>query len=194
MADSGWKRWERGCAERFSRWLCGVNEKQAKVEHNRIISRQSLLGRMVEERWGDMAIHPKCSDRMMPAAKWFMRTFIVDAKKRKTFRLPSLLTSPNHDFWKWWQKTTDDSIQPDGVKFRLMTLLDHNSKAHILAFGRRESRHWTDQLGFMRPFPFFLISHRLKLEDGDREEITFCEFEKFLEWADPVALGCPEVQ
>lgn len=192
MADKAWKAWERTCAEWFSRWLSGsLDKKSPTVEDERVVCRQSLMGRMVERKYGDLAIHPACSERMRPCADWFMKTFMVDAKKRASFRLPGLLTSPGHEFWNWWAKLSEDAGAQG--KRRFMVLLDHNSKARVLAFGRSESKVFTDNLGFMRPFPFFNMSHRIDtLQDGDREEMTFCDFDKFLRWADPVGLGCPE--
>lgn len=192
MASSAWKVWERTCAERFSLWLSGCLGKESpKVEEARVVCRQSLMGRMVERKYGDLATHPDCTERMRPRADWFMKTFMVDAKKRASFRLPGLLTSPDHEFWKWWEKLSEDAGAQG--KRRFMVLLDHNSKARVLAFGRSESKVFTDNLGFMRPFPFFNMSHRIDtLPDGNREEMTFCDFDKFLKWADPVQLGCPE--
>lgn len=192
MASSSWKVWERTCSKVFSRWLSGAIDKESpRVEEERVVCRQSLMGRMVERKYGDLATHPDCSDAMRPRADWFMKTFMVDAKKRAAFRLPGLLTSPDHEFWKWWEKLSEDAGAQG--KRRFMVLLDHNSKARVLAFGRAESKFFNDQLGFMRSFPFFNMSHRINtLPDGDREEMTFCDFDKFLKWADPVLLGCPE--
>lgn len=189
MSDKPWKAWERSCAEKFSRWLAGG---ATGAEAERVVSRQSLLGRMVEEIYGDLAIHPKCSDRMKPAARWFMQTIIVDAKKRAAFRLPSLLTSPKHQFWTWWDKMTGDAKS----KLRMMVLMDYNSKAHILAFGRKEAAHFLSSSGKLS-FPTLVLRSPLAVEDVgefERQEVTFCEFEAFLGAIDPVTLGCPEVK
>lgn len=177
----------------FSRWLSGALEKESpRAEENRVVCRQSLMGRMVERKYGDLAIHPDCSERMRPRADWFMRTFMVDAKKRASFRLPSLLTSPGHEFWKWWEKLSVDAGEQG--KRRLMILLDHNSKAHILAFGAGERRWLEDIVGLrwsQTPFPILRLDAYC-LVGAEKETINFCEFEAFLRWAEPVALGCPE--
>lgn len=188
MSDSPWKVWERTCAERFSLWLSGrLGKESPKVDEARIVCRQSLMGRMVERKYGDMAIHPDCAEKYRPAARWFMEKFHVDAKKRAAFRLPGLLTSPLHQFWDWWMKITNEAGA--GGKYRLMVLLDHNSKAHILAIGEKERNWLSDTINGIRTggFPYMV------LKNGG-EEIILCEFEKFLKWADPQMLGCPEIE
>ena len=187
MGDKAWKKFERTCAEWFSRWLAGKLESDL-VEDTRIIARQALLGRMVERIWGDMAIHPKIAPRMQPTARWFMDTFMVDAKLRKRFKMPSLLTSPNHDFWFWWDKLGEDAAKAGGKK-RLMVLMEGGSKGHVLAFGGKELEWFLSNCGGVRFPTLKLLAHT-----DEREAVTFCEFEAFLKWADPVVLGCPEVQ
>lgn len=191
MGDTPWKKFERTCAEWFSRWLCGaVDKKNSTVAEERIICRQSLMGRMVERIWGDMAIHPKIDPAFRPAAEWFMGKFMVDAKLRKRFRLTSLLTSPHHEFWQWWDKLTDDASRAGG-KYRLMVLMEAGSKGHILAFGNHERQWFLDQFG---GFKFPSMGMWMRQDAEKLEEISFCEFEEFLKWADPVGLGCPEVK
>lgn len=200
MASSAWKTWERTCSKAFSRWLSGALDKESpRVEDERVVCRQSLMGRMVERKYGDLAIHPDCSERMRPRADWFMRTFMVDAKKRAAFRLPSLLTSPEHEFWKWWEKLSEDAGKQG--KRRLMVLLDHNSKAHVLAFGASEKK-WLDDIVKIREATFPTLHYRAAAEfeptTGQnlaafgKDKIVFCEFERFLRGVDPVLLGCPE--
>ncbi len=196
MADKAWKQFERTCAEWFSRWLSGKLESDL-VEDTRVIARQALLGRMVERIWGDMAIHPKIAPRMQPLARWFMDTFMVDAKLRKKFKLPSLLTYPDHEFWTWWEKLTDDAVKSN-AKQRLMVLMENHSKTHILAFGEKE-RDWFEEHGAHidgSNFPKLKLEFfqtRGTIRDA-KDRVTFCEFEAFLKWVDPTRLGCPEVQ
>lgn len=191
MGDTPWKKWERTVAEAFSRWLSETADKEPRAVGGRVVCRQSLMGRMVESVFGDLAIHPQCAAKYLPAAQWFMTTFMVDAKNRKAFRLPSLLRSPKHEFWGWWDKLGDDAARAGG-KHRLMVMLDKSCGVHTLAFGGRDRDWLMSQCGRFT-FQHFVM----ETPKGDREnpeKVVFCEFESFLEWANPVGLGCPEVE
>jgi hypothetical protein len=204
MPDSPWKKWERLVAERFSKWLAQGVEG---VESERILSRQALMGRMVERTYGDITVHPKCAPRFLPMAKWFMERFQVDAKNRKAFRLPGLLTGVQHPFWGWWEKLTDETpryfpefpitapltgktIVADKGKVRLMVIMNAPSKEHLLVLGYGDGEFYERAMGKMsRAIPTFEIQ-RVKTEDA----VKIVVLEDFLEWADPVSLGCPKIE
>lgn len=181
--DKAWKKWERTVAESLSRWMSGGRCKT-------IVARQSLLGRMVERKYGDMAPHPDCPEKWRPAARWFMEKFHVDAKVRKAFRLPALLTGPAHPFWSWWGKLTHEAAMA-GAKMRLMVLLAKPSNEHVLVFGRRE-RQWFDSLvGLKLSFPSMTLRRAYAEAGGDEEAVTLVQLEPMLKFLDPQALGCP---
>jgi hypothetical protein len=182
---SGWKKWERTCAEQFSRWLAGKPGSDL-VADKHIVCRQSLMGRMAERKYGDLAIHPDCIPEMRPRADWFMKQIMVDAKNRKAFRIPSLLTSPRHVFIEWWDKITGDASEQ--LKWRLMVVLNKPSNEHILIFGQAEREWLNKSVGDIRRlFPVF----EYRAIEG-REIITICQLEGFLLSVDPASLGCPK--
>jgi len=204
MGDSPWKAWERNCSKIISRWLAqGVTG----VEGERIICRQALTGRMVEQIYGDMAIHPKCSDRFRRVAQWFMDHVQVDSKNRKAFRLPGLLTGAKHPFWDWWAKLTEETPRystyslPTGPgetetyqkgKIRMMIILNNPSKEHLLILGFEDMGFIEDAVGRMHhAIPTFEIS---KIGTNATIGVKIVVLEDFLEWVDPVALGCPKVE
>lgn len=204
MPDSPWKKHERMVAVLFSRWLAqGVTG----VEADRVLSRQALHGRMVERLHGDLAIHPKCSERMRPAAEWFMRTFQVDAKNRKAFRLPGLLTGAKHPFWEWWDKLSEETPRyrtynlPVGPgetelhnqgKVRMMVILNNPSKERLLVLGFGDGEFYEGACGKMHDaIPTFEIS---KVMTHGTIAVKIVVLEDFLAWTDPVALGCPRVE
>lgn len=209
MADSAWKVFERTTALAFSTWMAqGVRG----VEGERILARQSMMGRMIERKYGDLAIHPKCSDRFLPMARWFMERFQVDAKNRKAFRLPGLLTSPAHVFWGWWAKLSEEVprysrtllppidkgvvIEGSGYrveekgKIRLMVILNNPSKEHLLVLGFEDMEFFQSALGLMnKAIPTIEIRHA-----NTEDAVKIVVLEDFLRWADPVSLGCPKVE
>lgn len=177
------------------------------MESERILSRQALMGRMIERTYGDITVHPKCSARFLPMAKWFMAHIQVDAKNRKAFRLPGLLTAPAHPFWSWWDKLSEETprysrtlipgaltepvrrIEERG-KVRMMVILNCPSKEHLLALGFGDLEFIESALGKMsRAIPTFEI-RRVRTEDA----VKIVVLEDFLAWADPVSLGCPKVE
>lgn len=208
MSDSPWKVLERTTALALSTWLAqGVKG----VEGERILARQSMMGRMIERKYGDLAIHPKCSDRFLPMARWFMERFQVDAKNRKKFRLPGLLTSPAHVFWEWWAKLSGEvprysrilksspragdpsagviSVEEKG-KIRLMVILNNPSKEHLLVLGFEDMEFFQSALGLMdKAIPTIEIRHA-----NTEDAVKIVVLEDFLRWADPVSLGCPKVE
>lgn len=203
MPDSPWKKWERQVAVLFSRWLAqGVGG----VESERIISRQALLGRMIEQIYGDLAIHPKCSERFLPMARWFMEKFQVDAKNRKAFRLPGLLTGSEHPFWGWWAKLTEETPKYSRIldlnssvakvkeqgKVRMMVIMNTPSKEHLLVLGFGDLEFIESAAGRMNhAIPTFEIS-KAGTQDGTAVKIVVLE--DFLNWADPVSMGCPKIK
>jgi hypothetical protein len=208
MPDSPWKKWERQVAVLFSRFLA---QGGTGVEAERILSRQALMGRMIERTYGDLTVHPKCSDRFRPMAKWFMERFQVDAKNRKAFRLPGLLTGAEHPFWGWWEKLSEETPRYSRVltrtprvddpsasimgveekgKIRMMVIMNCPSKEHLLVLGYGDGEFYESALGNMsRAIPTFEIQ-RVRTEDA----VKIVVLEDFLEWADPVALGCPKLE
>lgn len=164
-------------AAAFSRWISGLHGSSKTPPQ--ILSRQDLRGRMVEHLYGDLAIHPKCPDQWRPHARWFMETFHCDAKKRKGFTLTSILRSPDHKFWEWWEKLTDESER----QYRFMLATSQNCL--VLIYGLKE-RTWFDDMMGRPPFTAY------RVEAKDRESVYFCHLESFLHWADPVSLGCPD--
>lgn len=181
---SGWKQWERTCAEQFSRWLAGKLGSDL-VRDKHIVCRQSLMGRMVERKYGDLAIHPNCIAEMRPAAEWFMKQIMVDAKNRKQFRIPSLLTSPLHPFIEWWSKLTITASEQ--LKWRFMVILNKPSNEHVLVFGQPEREWLNKSVGDVRAlFPVFEF-RPLKTT----EPVFICQLEDFIASVSPVALGCP---
>lgn len=187
MADKPWKKWERTVAERFSRWL-------SYGKCPKVICRQALMGRMVERIYGDMAIHPNCPDKYRPMADWFMKTFIVDAKNRKSFRLASLLTSPKHEFFWWHDKLLGDAVRAGG-KRPIMVLLDKPTNVHVVAFGKH-LRTLLEMNGvrIYESTPMMVLAFGKDDEDGGSDRFMFCLFEGWLKAVDPVGLGCPEVE
>ena len=193
------------CAERFSYWLAGDAAKG--VEARQIIARQSMYGRMIERKFGDLAIHPQCSDRFLPMARWFMERFQADAKNRKAFRLPGLLTAPAHVFWNWWAKLSGETpryrreMLPPGDggikwrinewgKIRLMVIMNAPSKEHLLVLGFEDMEFFQSAMGTMdKAIPTFEI-RKVKTEDA----VKIVVLEDFLRWADPVSLGCSKVE
>lgn len=202
MPDSPWKVFERTCATLYSRWLA---QGETGVMSERIVSRQALMGRMIERTYGDLTVHPKCADRYLPMAKWFMKTFQIDAKNRKAFRLPGLLTGVRHPFWIWWDKLSEETPRyrtynlPMGPgeteehhegKIRMMVIMNAPSKEHLLVLGFGDGEFYESALGKMdRAIPTFEI-RRVGTEDA----VKIVVLEDFLEWADPVALGCPKLE
>lgn len=181
MGDTPWKKWERTTAEQLSNWLTEGTRKDVLV-------RQSLMGRMVERLYGDFALNPRGVERWRPLGTWFMQTFHVDAKNRKAFRLPSMLTSPDHPFWEWWAKLSKEASMGGGKK-RLMLLLAKPSNERIAVIGQREWKWFEEVLG--KPvgkawFPVFRL-YRPEIE----EAVRFCELGRLLRWIDPTLLGCP---
>jgi len=176
MSDS-WKQWERVVAEKLSRWL---TEGKCRT----VVSRQSLMGRMVERIYGDMAIHPDCPEKHLPIARLFMDWFYVDAKNRQAFRLPGLLTQAKHPFWGWWNKLSGD-VKPQ-TKFRLMPLLEGTSKAHIVVTGSWE-RGVFDGL-FNRFKAPYMVMPASRQTDGRDSSILICTLEDLLGWIDPSIL------
>jgi hypothetical protein len=182
---SGWKKWERTCAEQFSRWLAGKPGSDL-VADKHILCRQSLMGRMVERKYGDLAIHPDCIPPMRPLAEWFMKQIMVDAKNRKAFRVPSLITSPLHPFIEWWSKLTVTASEQ--MKWRLMVILNKPSNEHILIFGQPEREWLNKSVGDVQKLiPVF----QFRPVNGS-EVVTICQLEDFLESIDPFSLGCPK--
>jgi hypothetical protein len=167
-----------------------------------------MMGRMIERKYGDLAIHPKCSDRFLPMARWFMERFQVDAKNRKAFRLPGLLTSPSHVFWEWWAKLSGEvprysrillpgiftteagpKVEEKG-KIRLMVILNNPSKEHLLVLGFEDMEFFQSALGLMnKAIPTIEIRHA-----NTEDAVKIVVLEDFLRWADPVSLGCPKVE
>lgn len=204
MPDSPWKKFERLVAERFSKWMA---QGAKGVDAERILSRQALMGRMIERTYGDLTVHPKCSSRFLPMAKWFMEKFQVDAKNRKAFRLPGLLTGAEHPFWGWWEKLTEETPRygrmlvtvpdralalqaKDSGKVRLMVIMNAPSKEHLLVLGFGDMEFFQSAMGTMnRGIPTFEI-HRVKTEDA----VKIVVLEDFLNWADPVSMGCPKIE
>jgi hypothetical protein len=183
-----WKAYERHCARWLSQWLAGKLGSDL-AEHNRIVCRQALYGRMIEKIHGDLAIHPDCDKRYLPAAQWFMNNFQVDAKHRKEFTLTSLLNAPRHRFYEWWKKLAEDAAAA-GQKKRLMILMDHHSRMSVAVFGFFERKWLTDVVNGLKQAPFASFTLRPAASVCE-EEITLCEFESFLHWLDPHMLGCP---
>jgi len=186
MADKAWKAWERLVGGTLSRWLSTPWIKSGRDD---LICRQALYGRMVERKYGDMAIHPDCPEKWRKAAMWFMTTFHVDAKNRAKFRIPSLLTNPLHEFWKWWAKLTHEAAMAGGKK-RLMVLLAKPGNEHLLVIGMRELMWISDLLGKGWDFPMFTLQRRGTLPE-DEEKLFICQFEEFLKFADAQLLLCP---
>ena len=177
MPDNPWKVHERKMAAAFSRWMADLQGSSKKPPQ--ILSRQALHGRMVEKLHGDLAIHPDCPDKWKPHARWFMESFHCDAKKRKNFTLTSILRSPDHAFWEWWDKITDEA----GPKGRLMLATSQNCL--VLIYGSKERTWFSDVMGY-GPFTEY------KVEAKDREYVYFCHLESLLHWADPLCLGGPD--
>jgi len=204
VPDSAWKVWERQCATLFSRWLA---QGFKGVEADRILSRQALMGRMIERTYGDLTVHPKCSDRFLPMARWFMNTFQVDAKNRQAFRLPGLLTGEKHPFWDWWDKLSEETPRystytlPTGPgesesrskgKIRMMVILNNPSKEHLLVLGFGDGDFYEGACGKMSDaIPTIEIS---KVGTKGTVAVKIVTLENFLNWADPVAMGCPKVR
>jgi hypothetical protein len=184
MPDSPWKKFERLTAVKISKWL--AQGAVRGVEAERVICRQALLGRMVENIWGDLAMHPQCSERMRPAAEWFMGKVMVDCKNRKKFRLPGILTEAAHPFWRWWEKLKNDAMGA-GQKMAFIVAMNQPSKEHILAFGESEAAWVWDACGR------YAVPSMDIIRKG-RERVSFMILEKFLDVVDPVALGCPMVE
>jgi len=177
------------------------------VESERILSRQALMGRMVERTYGDLTVHPKCAERFLPAARWFMGRVQADAKNRKAFRLPGLLTAPAHPFWGWWDKLSEETpryrremIPPaegeakwrtnEWGKVRMMVVMNAPSKEHLLVLGFGDMDFFESAMGGMgKEIPTMEI-RRVHTEDA----VKIVVLEDFLEWADPVSLGCPKVE
>lgn len=176
--DHPWKKWERQVGELISRWLSGGRRKD-------LIARQSLMGRMVERKYGDMATHPDCIDRWRPASDWFMKTYQVDAKNRKAFRLGGMLSQQDNPFWQWWAKLTHDTAMSGG-KQRMM-FLQHQG-LHVLVLGARELE-WGLHHGVdsdRAPIPSYILSRG---KEDDR--VFLFQAEGWLKFADPAKLGCP---
>jgi hypothetical protein len=165
------------------------------------------MGRMIERTYGDLTVHPKCSDRFLPMARWFMKTFQVDAKNRKAFRLPGLLTGDKHPLWGWWAKLSEETpryraynlpIGPGETgarsegKIRLMIILNNPSKEHLLILGYGDGEFYEGACGKMsNAIPTFEIS---KPGTHGTEAVKIVVLEDFLKWVDPVALGCPKAE
>lgn len=179
MGDA-WKAWERQVGASISRWLSFGASKD-------LLCRQSLMGRMVECKYGDLAIHPSCPPSWMVQAQWFMETFMVDAKNRKAFRLAALLTQPANQFWEWWAKHTKQAAEAGGKK--RMMVMQHGG-AHVLVWGKREVDWMMPTIGDKWPFPAYQVQRRWDTEE--EECLVFCQFENWLKFADPVTLGCPK--
>jgi hypothetical protein len=177
-ASHAWKDFERTVGAAFSRWLTDGTRKD-------VVARQSLLGRMVERKYGDLAPHPDCPDRWRSAVSWFFETFQVDAKNRKSFRLARVLATPNHEFWGWWAKLTEQTAVA-GAKKRLMVI--QHPGAHLLLFGVRERLWLRDQAGRWT-FPTFSFRRGKEI---DEEVLTICRLENWTRAVSPVSLGCPE--
>lgn len=186
MGDTAWKAWEREVGKAISRWLTGALSKP----RNDLVARQALYGRMIERKYGDMAPHPDCPEAWRPAVAWFMATFHVDAKNRKKFRLPGLLTGKDHEFWSWWAKLSHEAAMA-GAKKRLMVLLAKPSGERVLVFGQRERAWFDDHVGDKWGFPHLQLRRVRGEKDGDDETIYLVSLADFLRHADPEVLGCP---
>lgn len=150
----------------LSRWLsngrCGT-----------VLSRQSLHGRMVERIWGDLAIHPDCPPRWRPRADWFMETFFVDAKNRKSFSVSALLMGSNHPFWSWRAKALEQADK----KHMLLVLMDRRRR--LVAGAMPGTTHAAPWLWACR---------------GGLPREDYCTFVDLAAWcaaAEPEAWGCP---
>lgn len=97
-----WKAFERAAARDLSLWITDGG-------CDKVLARQSLMGRMAEEEWGDFAPHPDVPVCHRARAIFFLKTFFADAKKRRGFSLDGLLVSANHPFWAWWGKARGDA-------------------------------------------------------------------------------------
>jgi hypothetical protein len=162
---------------------------------------------MIERTYGDLSVHPKCSDRFLPIARWFMNTFQVDAKNRQAFRLPGLLTGEKHPFWDWWDKLSEETPRystytlPTGPgesesrskgKIRMMVILNNPSKEHLLILGFGDGDFYEGACGKMSDaIPTIEIS---KAGTKGTVAVKIVSLENFLNWADPVAMGCPKVR
>ena len=176
MPDDPWKKFERLMAEAFSRWITG---EWGKKKPEPLLSRQSLMGRMVERLYGDLSVHPDCPPEWVAAASWFMTTFQADAKNRKQFRIDRLITRPEDPLWEWWEKLTNETASD---KFRMMVARQGTVVA--LVFGERERTAFGDAWG-----DFGLTT--LDVRAPGRERLTLCDLRAFLKWSDPAGLGCP---
>jgi hypothetical protein len=176
VADDPWKKFERLMAESFSRWITG---EWGKGKPAPLLSRQSLMGRMVERLYGDLSVHPDCPPEWVAAASWFMATFQADAKNRKKFRIERTITRPDDPLWGWWAKLTDETASD---KLRMMVARQGTVVA--LIYGEREAGEFTDAWG-TPPFA------TLRLVAEGRERLTLCDLRAFLKWSDPAGLGCP---
>lgn len=97
MPDKTWKAFERATAKKLSLWLSGG--KSSKV-----LCRQALYGRMIERKYGDLAIHPDCPVLFTDRARAFMARYFVDCKRRKAFDDLAKMMSGRGAAWKWWEK------------------------------------------------------------------------------------------
>jgi len=177
VADDAWKKFERLTAEAFSRW---ITDDWGKKKPAPLLSRQSLMGRMVERLYGDLSVHPDCPPEWVPAASWFMDAFQADAKNRKQFRIERTIVRPEDPLWGWWAKLTDETRSD---KFRMMVARQGTVVA--LIYGERERAAFHDAWGSEMPIS------TLDLRAPGRERLTLCDLRSFLKWSDPAGLGCP---
>lgn len=188
---SDWKGFERQVGGVFSRW---ISSPWVKGGRNDLICRQALYGRMIERKYGDLAIHPDCPEKWKAPARWFMDTAMVDAKARASFRIASLLTNPNHAFYKWWAKLTHDAAMA-GAKKRFMVMLTKPGNEHIVVFGNREKEWLKSMAGDRWLFPMMTLRRwvlpALEAEAAEEEILTLCEFETLFGHVDAHLMGCP---
>lgn len=177
MPDSSWKVLERFCAASFSRWLSdGKNDK--------LLARQSMYGRMIERRWGDLAVHPDCPTDWRPQAEWFMRTFHVDAKRRQAFDLAGLLND-KPEFWLWFDKTRQEALERNA--YELLVLRIPRRRGLWVAF--QTARAWfTDTHGYGWPFPTLGVSRA----SDSIQIVSIWRLGDLLDWLDPISLDCPK--
>ena len=172
MAEQNWKRLERRAAEGFSRFLSGG-------KCVRVLSRESLMGRMIECKYGDLAIHPDCPEQWLPSARWFMENVMVDAKRRKTFSLEMVLRSRAHPFWLWQKKLREDA----GQKIALMVVTSPGGRG-LLSYDVASAARLSESFGSIY-IPSVVLT-------AFGKQATFVAFDAWLSAVgSPQALGCP---
>lgn len=184
MPDAQWKKHERRIAQLWSRWLTDGTTDAA-------LMRQPLHYRMNEWYEGDITIPRWCPPAWTDRAAWFMRTFMLDGKRRKIFRLPKILTSPRHDVWNWWDKLAAYTAAAPTHKHRVLMVLAFPGRELVAITGDEEMSSWRQLCG--TPLGTVMqVDRRLNTQSGEvRGRLHVLAVETLLSWISPEGLNAP---